>query len=552
VDASEQPAAQNAQEPASSTLNTGLVMAAAIIFVGNAASRVLGLVREQLAAGMFGAGDRIAAFTIADNLNTLLFDLMSSGMLQAAIIPVLAILAVVGIRQTDQFRRATGTLLALALAAGAVVAIVGVVAAPAFVSLMTALANDAEVRGPAARNLAIQCTRIILPGLPFLAGATVLMASLFALQRPVGPAIGATCRNVAVVLSILLLGDRWGVRSMAAGVAAGAVIMFAIQAIALHRNHALPSISLDLRNAEVTRVFQLFAPVFLGLLVSSAVVVLDRNLAWGAQEDAVGAMRYATSLVQLVLGLVAAAVSLAALPRLSRSFASGDVEGFNDGLCRALALVSILIIPAVFALGALGRPIIGLLFEHGETDARASRLILIALIAYLPGHLLAAYDQVLIFAFYARQNTVLPVTVGVAASSAYVVFAFALVDRFEMAGLVVANSVQLGLHTLLMVWLARRRFGSRPFASLGPLAGKTLVSSATMALLGWLAYRALLVMLPGWPASFGQLREPLLVSIPLLVCGLVYLVMMRQMRVQAMHDLTDTIAVKFRAYRRLP
>ena len=86
-----------------------------LIMLGNVLSRVLGLVREQLAAGLFGTGDEIAAFTVADNVHTLLFDLMISGMLQAALIPVLAS----GRRRTrpaaTELRRVAGALLTLAL-----------------------------------------------------------------------------------------------------------------------------------------------------------------------------------------------------------------------------------------------------------------------------------------------------------------------------------------------------------------------------------------------------------------------------------------------------
>jgi putative peptidoglycan lipid II flippase len=60
---------------------------ALLITLGGLASRLLWLVREQLASGYFGAGDEIAAFQIADNVSTLLFDLVISGMLQAALIP---------------------------------------------------------------------------------------------------------------------------------------------------------------------------------------------------------------------------------------------------------------------------------------------------------------------------------------------------------------------------------------------------------------------------------------------------------------------------------
>jgi putative peptidoglycan lipid II flippase len=186
------------------------------------------------------------------------------------------------------------------------------------------------------------------------------------------------------------------------------------------------------------------------LIVSAMVVVVDRNLAWRAETDAVGAMRYATTLVQLILGLVVAAVSLAVLPQLSYRHANEDDIGFSDKLVQALKLVTVLLVPAVVGMAVLAEPIVSLLFEHGKTGPDASRLIVAALLLYLPGHLLAGYDQVLIFSFYARKNTLLPVVIGVVASLGYLLAAFALFDRYEMRGLVIANSIQFAVHTGLM------------------------------------------------------------------------------------------------------
>jgi hypothetical protein len=66
-----------------------IVRGAAIIMVGTILSRILGLVREQITSWLFGTGDAFAAFTIADNIHTMLFDLVISGMMQAALVPVL-------------------------------------------------------------------------------------------------------------------------------------------------------------------------------------------------------------------------------------------------------------------------------------------------------------------------------------------------------------------------------------------------------------------------------------------------------------------------------
>ena len=495
---------------------SGIAAAAAIIFFGSLASRILGLVREQLAAREFGAGNDIAAFTVADNLNTLLYDLLASGLTQSALVPVLAVMVVAVAATRSELRKSTGALLGLGLLVSGVLTALGIVFAPKLVGLMTNLAGDGSARGAATTELAIESLRIVLPSLVFLTAATILTASLYALEKPIGPALGFTARNAAIVISILLLGDRLGVRSMAVGVVVGAVLLTLVQLLALRRQHALPEISLDFRNPAVGRVFRLYLPVFLGLLVSSGVVILDRNLAWGAEQDAVGAMRFATALVQLVLGLVAAAVSLAALPGLSRAHSRNDEVGFAAQLSNALMIVSLLIIPAVLGMAALSVPIVDLLFEQGSTGPEAGHLIVIALLIYLPGHLLAAYDQVLIFAFYARQNTILPVTIGIIASSSYFLAAPVLASRYEMAGLVAANSIQLAIHTVAMLVLGRRTFGSRPFAGLPAVVIRILTMATVATGTAYLLYHILarhgldsdtligelgLVLVPGFVAA---------------------------------------------------
>ena len=66
--------------------------------------------------GYSGTGDKIAAFQIADNVHTLLFDLVISGMLQAALIPVLIQWAAPGAMNRAELRRVSGALFTLVIA----------------------------------------------------------------------------------------------------------------------------------------------------------------------------------------------------------------------------------------------------------------------------------------------------------------------------------------------------------------------------------------------------------------------------------------------------
>jgi len=488
--------------------------AAIIIMLGNILSRVLGMAREQLAAGLFGTGDAIAAFTIADNVHTLLFDLLISGMLQAALVPVLAQWSAPDPETRHELRRIAGALATLAVLVVGGVSVLGIFFAPAVVRLMTALSGE-HAHDPATTTLTITLVRLILPALVFLALGTVLMGTLYALERVTAPALSVAVRNAAIVIAMLLLAGQMGVKSMAIGVVAGAMAIALMQIPPLARAGALPRPNLQIWHPAVRRILRLYLPIFLGLIANTVAVVVDRNLAWGAERDALGAMRYATTLVQLVLGLVAAAISLAALPTLSRHFTAGDDERFQATLEKALVMTTVLIVPAVFGLAAVSRPTVDLLFRHGATDEHGARLIVIALLGYLPGTLFAAYDQILIFAFYARQNTRTPVIVGVFAIGVYFLVALTLVHRLGMLGLVLANSAQFAAHALVMWILAGRALGQLGSPALWVTVRGCVGAALTMAGLVLLIWRALDATLPAGTSPWLQAgREFLLVAVP--------------------------------------
>jgi putative peptidoglycan lipid II flippase len=315
----------------------------------------------------------------------------------------------------------------------------------------------------------------------------------------------------------------------------------------LYRAGAMPRPNLHLGHPAVRRVLRLYFPIFLGLLANTAAVVVDRNLAWGAERDALGAMRYATTLVQLVLGLVAAAISLAALPTLSRHFTAGDEERFGATLSKALAMTTVLILPAVLGLAAVARPVVDLLFKHGATDAEGARLIVIALLGYLPGTLFAAYDQILIFAFYARQNTRTPVIVGVLAIGVYFFVAMSLVGQLGMLGLVLANSAQFVTHALVMGALARRMLGGIGSPELVRTITRCAVAALSMAglvLVVWtLADAGLPAMTSPW-STVG--REIVLVGVPVAAGAVWYASALHVLKVEELGLLRQAILSKLR------
>src|SRR3989304_1050563 len=87
-------------------MSVGIARAALILMLGSVVSRLLGVVREQVIAGLFGASATTDAFTAAARVPTTLYDLLIGGMISAALVPVFSEYADPG-RERELWRSAS-------------------------------------------------------------------------------------------------------------------------------------------------------------------------------------------------------------------------------------------------------------------------------------------------------------------------------------------------------------------------------------------------------------------------------------------------------------
>lgn len=231
------------------------------------------------------------------------------------------------------------------------------------------------------------------------------------------------------------------------------------------------------------------------------------------------AMRFATTLVQFPLGLVGSAVAFAVLPTLSRhaqaALGSGDPGAYKSTLAQGLRMVTVLIVPAAVGLAVLREPLVQLLFQRGAFDAWATERTALAFLCYSPSIPFAAIDQVLIFAFYARKNSLTPVLVGVLGVGVYLAVALTLMPSLGMPGLVLANSAQWIVHALVLMALLWRAVGGIRGHGLGATVCKTGAASVAMGITVLLAAPLAEVWLPGADLAALALRIGLLAALGL-------------------------------------
>jgi putative peptidoglycan lipid II flippase len=499
-----------------------IARAALVLMAGTILSRVLGLGREIVIADLFGGGADVDAFTIANHVATIIYDLLIAGTVSAALVPVFTEYAS-NEENRAEFGKVVSTILTVAgLFLVLSVCVLELFAAP-LVSFMGAGFS------PETHELALTMTRWVMPGVFFMGLSGVVMAAHYSLGRFVYPAFTSAVFNAAIIFCAITLAGILDVKSLVLGMVVGAFGMLALQLPGLRDIPLRPRLDLD--HPAVRKIFKLYAPVGLSVVVSSTALVIDRSLASRTGEGSISAMRYATTLVQFALGMVSAAISLASLPSLSQHFNRGDAQAFKRTLSMGMRVVTVLVLPAAALLLALGQPLVALLFHHGAfaTDPQNQERTVQALLFYAPGLPFGAIDQVLIFAFYARKNTVTPVLVGIAAVGVYLAVALSTIDTLGMRGLVLANSVQFIFHALVtgaLLWRVLRTEGEASGSGVSSTILKTGAAAALMALVSYGAWWGLSSVIH----ANSLFTEAVLVGVPALLGGALYAALVWTMR----------------------
>src|SRR5262249_5767982 len=156
---------------------------------------------------------------------------------------------------------------------------------------------------------------------------------------------------------------------------------------------------------------------------------------------------------------------------------------------------------------------------HGEFTPGDVPPTVLALGCYVVGLPFAAIDQILIFGFYSRKNTVIPVAVGILQVGVYLTVALSLIGSLGMAGLVLANSAQSVFHALVTGVLLYRVIGGLRGFQVGATALKTGLAALLMGLVSFSLWAVLDTALH----PEGLVSKVIVLGVPALAGGALYL-----------------------------
>jgi len=459
-----------------------IARSASLVMLGNLGSSIMGMVRQivVVAIGTSVAGPFNSALLPAQTFN----DFLVNGSISGALIPTFNDYSAP--EKRDELRRIVFTIVNLVLLIMFVAAVLYALFSPFFINFLVTGYKGSE------KQLTLQFSQIIFFSLIALGPFAVLLAALFALKEFGWPAFATAAYHVGIIIGAFagsLLGARYyGHLGLAFGVLLGAAGEIGLLLPGIRNQRLRYMFVLDLKHPALFRILKLYAPVALSFLVSMGLIIFDQHLASltpGGGAANYTAMRAATTLIQFPVGLVAAALSFAVLPTLAAHARVGDIERFKATLLLGFRIGLLLMIPAAAGLIVLRVPIVDLLFMHHNYTAENAARTAVALQNYAYQLPFVAVDQLLIAAFYARKNTIIPVIIGIVGVVWYLAIALPFWQTVGMPALVLANTFQNSMHPIILLVLLRITIGSLRIREMIPALLKIFVATAALIAVAW-------------------------------------------------------------------
>jgi putative peptidoglycan lipid II flippase len=438
-------------DPASASASasrTFLARAALVTAALSIAGALLGLVRDQALARLFGAGSDTDAFLVAWTVPEFASTLLIEDGLAIALIPAFSMALARRARGVpgDPVRAlVAATLPRLCLALAAVAALVAGTAPYLVRALAPGLPDP---------RLAAECTRLTATCVLAFGLAGYCSAALRAHRRFLAPAAIYVAYNTGIIAAMFLLGDDWGVRSAAIGVAAGGCLMVAVQLPSLWRQLKSRTPALDGAGSAVGErpmELALVAAVLLFALCRQSQVLVERFLASTLPSGAISHLNYAQKVAQIPMTL-SLMVCTVTFPLVARALADGDTERARRRVERDLALASCLVLLGMCAVIACAPQMIELLFQRGAFTASDTRATADVMRVYALGLLGQTLVGALVRTYFsAGRPSWYPVgamAAGIAVTSG---IGAATVGVWGVAGIAAANALGITVTAALML-----------------------------------------------------------------------------------------------------
>ncbi len=470
-----------------------------VVATGTAFSRLTGMLRVTVLAGVIGSTALNDAYVLGNETPNIIYDLLLGGVLSATLVPLFSTF----LEDDDEAagRESTNVVITMGVVLLSVLTFIAVLGAPLIFRVFSLNIAD-DVDPNLFRSVGTTLSRIFLIQIFFYGLTGLVNAFLNSRRRFFAAAWSPILPNLIIIISLLSLPAPtdgvwqlsdvitdsrlrltlgWGTTL---GIAAMAVILIpaALSTGFKFRFDWQP------KHPAVKRLLRLSFWTFGFVASNIAALIVVRNLTVPGSSDSFAYLAAFTYFV-LPQGLLGVSIATTFQPELARAVARKDKPAFITTMSLGVRMTALLTIPAGVGLFVLRRPLIGLALENGNYGTEGAINASRALGGFALG--LGAFSIYLFVlrGFYAHKDTKTPFKVNVVENAVNIVLALLLVGAYGVLGLGAAFAIA---YVIAAFWVLQIMSYKVPGFELRPILWslwRMIVASAAMGEAVWFITR---------------------------------------------------------------
>jgi len=377
--------------------------AAFVLGVAGLVSRLLGLIRDRLLAGQFGAGDELDIYFAAFRLPDLIYNILIIGAISSAFIPVFAQYFKKDKKEAWYLTGGVFNLVCLILIFSAIVFIF---LAPYLVSIIAPGFSGNK------REMTVLLTRIMFLSPLFLGMSSIFSGVLQYFHRFFVYSLAPVMYNLGIIFGILIFVPKIGLVGLAWGVVFGAFLHFLIQLPSTIYSGFHWQGVLTIYHQGIRKIIKLMIPRTIGLAGSQINLLVITALASTLASGSLAVFNLANNLQYIPIGIIGISFAMAVFPRLAKAYAEENKKEFSKNFSSVFSQILYLVLPITVLLFLLRAQIVRIILGTGQFGWLDTRLTAAALGIFSFGIFAQSLIPLISRAFYSFHNTKTPVIIS--------------------------------------------------------------------------------------------------------------------------------------------
>lgn len=465
-------------------------LAALILSVFSFLSFLLGILRDRLITGKFGAGNELDVYYASFRIPDFIAIVLMTGAIGVAIIPIFTKNL---IESREKAFLYLSNLLNLSLLFLVLICAILFIFTPNLMFLIAPGFSDEK------KEITSILTRIMFLSPILLGISNIMSAVLRVFQRFLITALAPVVYNLGSIIGIIFLVPKMGVVGLAWGIVLGAFLHFLIQVPAFFKVGFRIKNNFNFKDKDFLLTIKLTVPRALGLAASQINLVVITIIGSTLIPGTVGIFSLANDLAMPIIGLVAVPFAVAVFPALSMAYSKGDKREMLLRFSFVFRQIIFLIIPISAVSFVLRAHLVRLAFGTGRFDWSATKLTAACFGIFMTGLFAQGLIYLVSKAFYAMRDTKIPAIVSIFSVITTIAFSyffvwlfsfqnifseiFAKILRIEgmqnlaVVALPFAISLDAILQLLLLLFLLKRKVGDFHIKEVLTSFGKVLAAT---------------------------------------------------------------------------